>query len=170
VYTLGCSRSCTQPMRRRRQSGQERVVAPRVVASACGRHASNPSLVVSARRCCGSSINAVRVCGDTCERSLCKRRRLCVARATPSSCWTLNLRATCAGCTTACAVRSNDAVLCMRACAPLTCVAGAATCADGCSAGVRVRCQRHNADPCACADGLPLLRGLHVYGSSTPRS
>jgi hypothetical protein len=78
------------------------------------------------------------------------------------------LRATCAGCTTACAVRSNDAVLCMCACAPLTCVAGAATRA-GCCAGVRVCCQRHNA-AVACADGPPLLRGVHVYGSQNPRS
>jgi hypothetical protein len=34
----------------------------------CWRRASNPSLVASAGRCCGSCSNAV--CGDTCERSL----------------------------------------------------------------------------------------------------
>jgi hypothetical protein len=81
---VGCALSGAAAVARRRRAAH--AVKNAVVASVCGRRASNPSLVVSARRCCGSSIHAVRVCGDTCERSLCKRRRLCVARATPSSC------------------------------------------------------------------------------------
>ncbi len=77
-----CALSGAAAVARRRRAAVAKAVKNAVVASVCGHRASSPSLVVSARRCCGSSINAVRVCGDTCERSL-QTSAGGVARATP---------------------------------------------------------------------------------------